>query len=225
MDDNKIHIFYIKQSEKLSDDVFRKFLLQLPETFQQDIIAYKHWQSAQSSLFGKILLQYGFKKLNLPYALKDLKIGAKDRPYINAEVDFNISHSGMYVICAMVKNEKVGIDIEKHRTLKMKIAERYFDEQECHEIDSSEHPGEAFFHFWAIKEAAIKCDGRGVEVLSKTHVLSASNKDITKKDKVLCDENTFCYQKLEIEEGYSCAVCCNTAFDTRLYELQLTDLV
>lgn len=220
-----IHIFHIKHAEKVPEDILRKYLLQLPEVFQKDINAYKHWESAQASLLGKMLLLYGFKKLNLPYVLKDLKIGVKDRPFINADFDFNISHSGAYVICAIAENARVGIDIEKHRTLKMNIAERYFDEQECLEIDSSKQPEQAFFDFWSIKEAAIKCDGRGVEVLSKTHVLSASNKHSANVNKVLCDGNTICYQKLEIDAGYSAAVCSSTAFGMSLYELQLTDLV
>lgn len=223
---NTIHIFHIKHEEKIPAEIFRKYLLLLQEDFQKDINAYKHWESAQASLLGKMLLLYGFKKLNIPYTLQDLKTGAKDRPYIiNADFDFNISHSGDYVICAIVQNARVGIDIEKHRTLKMNIAERYFDEHECREIDCSEQPEQAFFKFWSVKEATIKCDGRGVEVLSKTHVLSASNKHLAYKNKVLCDGNTFYYQKLEIEEGYSAAVCSTADFDINLHELQLTDLV
>ncbi|MCC6582727.1 MAG: 4'-phosphopantetheinyl transferase superfamily protein [Chitinophagales bacterium] len=222
---NTIHIFHIKHEEKIPEEIFRKNLLLLPENFQKDINAYKHRESAQSSLLGKMLLLYGFKKLNLPYVLQDLKIGSKDRPYINTEMDFNISHSGAYVICAIAQNARVGIDIEKHRTLKMNIAERFFNEQECLEIDSSEQPEQAFFDFWSIKEAAIKCDGRGVEVLSKTHVLSAPNKHFANDNKVLCDGNTFCYQKLEIDAGYSAAVCSTADFDINLCELQLTDLV
>ena len=146
---NTIHIFHIKHREKIPEEIFRKYLLLLPEDFQKDINAYKHWENALSSLLGKMLLLYGFKKLNLPYVLQDLKIGAKDRPYINTEMDFNISHSGAYVICAIVQNARVGIDIEKHRTLKMNIAERYFDEHECREIDCSEQPEQAFFKFWS----------------------------------------------------------------------------
>ena len=222
---NTIHIFHIKHREKIPEEIFRKYLLLLPEDFQKDINAYKHWENALSSLLGKMLLLYGFKKLNLPYVLQDLKIGAKDRPYINTEMDFNISHSGAYVICAIVQNARVGIDIEKHRTLKMNIAERYFDEHECREIDCSEQPEQAFFKFWSVKEAAIKCDGRGVEVLSKTHVLSAYNKDFANENKVICDRNIFCYQKMETEEGYSAAVCSTADFDINLHELKLTDLV
>ena len=64
---NTIHIFHIKHREKIPEEIFRKYLLLLPEDFQKDINAYKHWENALSSLLGKMLLLYGFKKLNLPY--------------------------------------------------------------------------------------------------------------------------------------------------------------
>jgi phosphopantetheinyl transferase len=53
----------------------------------------------------------------------------------------------------------------------MNVADRYFDKTECMKIDLSENPQKAFFDFWSLKESAIKCDGRGVEILSDTHVL------------------------------------------------------
>jgi phosphopantetheinyl transferase len=53
----------------------------------------------------------------------------------------------------------------------MNVADRYFDKMECMNIDLSENPQKAFFDFWSLKESAIKCDGRGVEILSDTHVL------------------------------------------------------
>ena len=95
--------------------------MQLPDLFQQDINAYKHWQSAQASLLGKILLQNAFQQLAINYTLHDIKIGTKDRPFINEQIDFNISHSGDYVIVAISDFSKVGIDIEKHRILKMNV--------------------------------------------------------------------------------------------------------
>ncbi|HOY42981.1 MAG TPA: hypothetical protein PLX60_14015, partial [Chitinophagales bacterium] len=75
MKNNTIHIFYLKQTEKLPEKIFQQFLMQLPDLFQQDINAYKHWQSAQASLLGKILLQNAFQQLALNYTLHDIKIG------------------------------------------------------------------------------------------------------------------------------------------------------
>ena len=218
---NDIHIFYIKQTEKLPTEIFQNFLVQLPAIFQQEILKYKFWESAESSLLGKLILQYGFRKLNLEYSLGAIKFDKKERPFINDKIDFNISHSGNYIICAIVKNAKVGIDIEKHRTLKSNIANRYFDKKECSEIDSSENPAKIFFELWSLKESAIKCDGRGVEVLSKTHKQYSAENTNT----ILCDETLFHYQSIKIEDIYSCYICSNKKFTVEIQELNFTDLI
>ena len=92
MGNNCCYLFYIEQSEQISDVIYNDFLLQLPEHFQKEITAYKHWQSAQNSLLGKIILLFALKKIGLSYSLNDLKIGKKDRPFLDATFDFNISH-------------------------------------------------------------------------------------------------------------------------------------
>ena len=217
---NIIHIFYIKETEKLSDEVFGKFLSQIPDPFQQEIKSYKFWQGAQASLLGKIILQFGFRKLNLNYSLQDLRIGLKDRPFIDGNFDFNISHSGDYIICAITQNGKVGIDIEKHRTLKSSIAERYFDKTECSEIAAAEDAEKTFFDLWTLKESAIKCDGRGVEVLSKTHKQYLSEN----LNKVLCDGALFHIKPITIEKNYSCSVCSNESFEMDVRQINLPNL-
>ncbi len=218
---NIIHIFYIKQTEKLPSEIFQQFLLHVPDIFQQEILKYKFWQGAESSLLGKIILKVGFQQLNLPFSLDDIKVDAKDRPYLNDEFDFNISHSGNYIICAIAKNAKVGIDIEKHRELKSDIANRYFDKNECNEIDISKNPSKTFFDLWSLKESAIKCDGLGVEVLSKTHKQYQQESINT----IICDNKLLYYQILAIEDEYSCCVCSNKKFVIELQQLNLSDLL
>lgn len=220
MENNTIHIFYIKQTEKLAAEIFDVFLRQMPIFFQEEILKYKFWQSAESSLLGKIILKLGFAKLNLPFTLDDIKVDAKDRPFINDAIDFNISHSGQYIICAIVENARVGIDIEKHRVLKSNIAERYFDKQECAEIDNSNQAVVTFFELWSLKESAIKCDGRGVEVLSKTH----KQYEPLLSNTIICDNNLYHYKTLTIEDSYSCHVCSNERFAVELQEVNLKSL-
>ena len=216
---NKLHIYFIKQDEKLVDEIFQQFLLQMPFLFRTEILKFSFWQGAESSLLGKIILQYAFKNLKLKHTLADIKVSKKERPFINDEIDFNISHSGNYIICVIAENAKVGIDIEKHRTLKTNIADRYFDKNECHEIDTSEDATKSFFDLWSLKESAIKCDGRGVEVLSKTH------KQYQTENLIKCDDALLYYQELNIAEKYSCCVCSDKIFEVEIQELMLEDLL
>ena len=218
---NTIHIFYYRHEENLKEEIFQQFLSALPVSFQDEIRKYKFRNSAESSLLGKIILKYGFQKLKLNYYLQDLKSDAKERPFIQDDLDFNISHSGNYIICAISQNSRVGIDIEKHRILKTNIADRYFDSNECREIEIAIDSSKAFFDLWSLKESAIKCDGRGVEVLSKTHKQYESEN----RNTVFCDRVTFHYKQLEIEPFYSCCVCSNVQFDVELQQLNLDDVL
>ncbi|MFN8267778.1 MAG: 4'-phosphopantetheinyl transferase superfamily protein [Chitinophagales bacterium] len=217
---NLIHIYYIRQAEKLSEEVFQQFLFQLPNAMQQDIANYKHWQSAQASLLGKIILQYGFRQLQINHSLEELKTTEKGRPFINSEIDFNISHSGAFIICAIATKNKVGIDIEKHRILKQDIAEKYFTQEEQTFIAHSQNPTSAFFDLWAIKESAIKCDGRGVEILKETSILLP----VSSQGYVKCLAAPFYYTQLQISEGYSTAVSSPAVFEVAVAQLLLTDL-
>lgn len=214
---HNIYLYYIKQNIELPIIQFEKLLHQLPVFLQQDILAYKHQQTAQASLLGKLLLQYALKKLYANFPLEDIKLGYKDRPYINNEIDFNISHSSKYVVCAITKNAKIGIDIEKHRKINVDLFQKYFDENEWHEIESSENKTQAFFNLWTIKESAIKCDGRGVEILGKTHKIYNSNN----LQQVACDDALFYYQKIRIDSNYDCCVCSNNMFKNNIFKIEL----
>ncbi|MFN8295752.1 MAG: 4'-phosphopantetheinyl transferase superfamily protein [Chitinophagales bacterium] len=216
MKNKVIHIFYTKQTAILDENIFQQFLLQLPPFLQKEIKAYKHRESAQASLFGKMLLLYGFKIMNTDYLLSNIQLGNKDRPFIDDNLDFNVSHSGEYIIIAITRNSKVGIDIEKHRNLNIGLFKKYFDDGEWNAIQTSQNKLKTFFDFWTIKESAIKCDGRGVEVLSKTQIL---------KQKVNCDGVSFDYIQLYIEDGYSCAVCSTNNFIVKSTPVFLDDFL
>lgn len=216
MENNCCYLFYIDQAERISDEYFNSFLLQLPEQFQNEIKEYKHWQSAQNSLLGKMVLQFALKKLELSYSLHDIKLGIKDRPLLDAAIDFNTSHSGDFIVVGLIKHAKIGVDIEKHRSINLPLFKKYFDEEEWKAIESSSSKQQAFFDYWTIKESAIKHDGRGVEILSKTKIRSP---------KIYCDATELNYQQLELHNDYSCAICSETNFQIIKQEIKLQDLL
>jgi 4'-phosphopantetheinyl transferase len=79
--------------------------------------------------------------------------------------DFNISHAGEYVACAVARGQ-VGVDIEQIRPVREmeSIVERYFHPDEAAEWRALP-PGlreEAFFVLWSAREAAMKCVGLGL---------------------------------------------------------------
>ncbi|NUN97435.1 MAG: 4'-phosphopantetheinyl transferase superfamily protein [Candidatus Omnitrophica bacterium] len=96
------------------------------------------------------------------------------RPFVQESlnpsgVDFNLSHSGDWVLGAFALGRRVGVDVEweKRELPRMeKIARRYFAEEEVAHLMEvpEERRHSAFFRLWTRKEALIKCHGGGLLV-------------------------------------------------------------
>lgn len=225
MENKLVHSFYIRHPQKLKEEVFQQLLQQLPSGFRETILSYKHRESAQASLLGKVLLQYGLNQLELGVTLDAVQFTSKERPFLNEKIDFNISHSGEYVIVAITENFRVGVDIEKHRALDVVLFRRYFDDHEWNLIESAADPMQTFFDLWAIKESAIKCDGRGVEVLSDTHIRLNEQEHPAMPMQVNCAGQLFSYRKILLDEKYSCSICSNHPFTINLTEIGIGEVL
>ena len=96
------------------------------------------------------------------------------KPFVkNAEVFFNVSHSGHYAAAALSENGEVGIDVECFRPVSPSVT-RFF----CSDVDLDFIFGEApvpqrkkitdsetlvrFFRVWCFKEAFFKRTGEGI---------------------------------------------------------------
>jgi 4'-phosphopantetheinyl transferase len=81
-------------------------------------------------------------------------------------LEFNLSHSGRWLLCAVALGRRVGTDIEKVRPIRTaNISRRFFLPAENEYLQSL--PGrqrhEAFFRIWTLKEAYAKA--RGLDLL------------------------------------------------------------
>lgn len=115
----------------------------------------------------------------------------------NLSVNFNISHSGDMVICA-VSDKKIGIDIEKIRPYNPKAAEKFATEKELEYIRSNEN---GFFEIWTLKEAFFKCTGTGLGADIKTVSFEINSNGIQ------CSDSRFRCFFIDISGEYICSVC------------------
>ena len=109
------------------------------------------------------------------------------KPYaIEIPAEFNISHSGDLVVCA-VDSESVGIDIEKICPIPTKLVYRVCSEQECRYVFGDAPPDaqnmltdqlalERFYQIWTAKEAYSKYTGIGI--ITDLRQIPASNAQI-----------------------------------------------
>jgi len=81
-------------------------------------------------------------------------------------LDFNLSHSGDWLACAVTAGSPVGVDLEyRHsRRATMKVARRFFREEEVAalQVCRGARQRDRFYDFWTLKEAAVKARGEAL---------------------------------------------------------------
>lgn len=90
------------------------------------------------------------------------KIGEGKPRITNAplELDFNLSHSGDWMVCAVSGGVPVGVDIE-HTVRKrdvMRLARRFYCDTEVRALEAlaENEQRDSFFDLWTLKESAVK---------------------------------------------------------------------
>lgn len=178
-----VKIYYTRFQDPLPQARFQSLLSSLPVEMANRIKRYRRWQDAHAGLFGKLLLQQGLFDNGLNLSLEDLQLTDHQRPYFDLKhFDFNISHSGDYVVCALGFNGRLGIDIEAIRPLDLLDFKSLFHPSEWQQICTAQEPLRAFFSHWTRKEAVIKADGHGLstplaEVSSSAEVCTINEKN------------------------------------------------
>jgi 4'-phosphopantetheinyl transferase len=194
-----MRLFYTHIDAFLSKEDLSAQITKLPKKIQEELLAYRRREDATASFLGKCLVKYGFQQEGVDFTWDKVAYTEKDKPYLpDSTLQFNISHSGNFV--AVITGRGLsGVDVERYREVKLELFNRQFSEAEWEQIHQSERPSRKFIEFWAIKEAAIKADGRGVAILSKTNILSPSE--------LMADGQRMRYQLQDIHPEYACAIC------------------
>jgi len=97
--------------------------------------------------------------------------GRYGKPYISnegVELAFNLSHASELIVCAISRNNPLGIDVEytKRNSDTYKLASRYFSESETQALQALPYQQQAvdFYHYWTLKESYIKACGDGLAI-------------------------------------------------------------
>ena len=136
--------------------------------------------------------------------LEKLEYNSYGRPFFKGhEIDFNISHSGNYAICAVSNTSRVGIDIEQIKPLSFRGCRKNFTCEEWNSIQSASNPLLKFYSFWSRKESVIKADGRGISIpLKNIEVIN---------DFFEYDSQAWYLKNIPINEDYSTCITSSIA--------------
>jgi len=207
-----VNILFTSFTEQFALPIWNLYLGLLPIDLQKKNSRFLRWQDRHSHLIGMLLLKKGLKEIGYEKSLTELKYNQYGRPYLNKKIDFNISHSGNYVICAIANDLRLGIDIEKVDKIDYTDFKNMMRHSEWKDIVNSIYPSFTFFQYWTIKESVIKADGRG---------LSIPLKDIyIKNEKAYLDGETWFLKKLQLDKDYSCCLATNNSeIDIHIHEI------
>jgi 4'-phosphopantetheinyl transferase len=162
----EVYVYVIENNKRLPQSLWIDCFDLLPVQFHEKIKQYYFWKDRQASLFGKLLLQWVFNQHLPKVSLEDLNYNQYNKPFINNTLNFNLSHSGDYVVCACTSlPEAIGIDIEYIRQdIEVVEFKNIFTSHEWLRIEKARNPVSTFFKLWTIKESIIKADGRGLHI-------------------------------------------------------------
>lgn len=125
-------------------------------------------QKGTLSRLGRFLLVSGVHQyFGLSLREEELGRGRYGKPFIKdrPDIQFNISHSGSWAVCAL-GSVPVGIDVQEHRPLhnQERLEEKILNEREiriCRSLPEKERR-EFLYRCWAELEAWAKGTGRGL---------------------------------------------------------------
>lgn len=142
----------------------------------------------------------------------EFRIDNYGRPFLKQALinnfDFNISHSGDYVVLAL-SDQRLGIDVEKIRPVDFKIAETCFHDKESEHLNRDpEKQLENFYKLWTLKESFIKAVGEGLSYPLKDFYFSFSAAGIKINIlKPVADDQVWNFRLYDFDLGYKLAVC------------------
>lgn len=207
-----INVLVASIDTNMPDFLMERMLGLLPVEMQKSVTRFRRWQDRHRALLAKLLLRTGLQNLGFSEMVLDsVKYDAYGRPWIKGEVDFNISHSAEYVICALARGIRVGIDIESIRTINLADFISAFSESEMAEIAEARDQNRCFYDSWTQKESAVKADGRGLSIpLAEIAV---------QKNSAIIDATRWHLTPIFIHRDYSCHMATNEKAEYKITEL------
>lgn len=173
----------------LSETEYNKWFSLMNEEKQKKVNRFRFDDDKKRTVAGEMLARKVISEwCNI--SAEEITFGKNEhgKPFVeNFSVEFNISHSGDFVVC-VIDDKPIGIDIEQIRPVNLKIAKRIYTKDEILYLFGFNPSEEAFdtkpddetlirfFKLWTAKEAYLKCIGTGI--VDNLNTLSVEHENI-----------------------------------------------
>lgn len=202
---------YVLKILDISEENLYKLCLMIGSEKKYKIEKFINKKDKIRSLIGEVLIRTIItEELGISNKYISFDKNKYGKPYLQEypKFNFNISHSGDFVVCA-IDNKPIGIDIEEIRDIEYEeISKNFFSVSEYDYIVKKNLDVELnkFYEIWTLKESYIKCCGQGLLL-----PLNSFSIDIDKYQdiKVIIDSEhkEYVFKRFNIRSGYKMAVC------------------
>lgn len=204
---SEIKIYSYQYNESLSDKQKQNLFKVLNIYEQEKVKSFKQALDADISLLSRFLLRKILAPLvQKPPAEIEFSYNEYNRPYIGG-LDFNLSHSGNRIVIAINQVGRIGIDIEKIRSVETSLAEICFTKEEMNQVIYKNNFNlDNFFQLWTLKEAFIKADGIGMSYPLLDFYFEIDEKiKINFKNNIF--DNNWQFKVFDIDPEYKMSLC------------------
>ncbi|MFN8578315.1 MAG: 4'-phosphopantetheinyl transferase superfamily protein [Candidatus Sericytochromatia bacterium] len=214
---NSVIIYCIKISNNLSKISYYKTLLNNEEIFKANRFYFEKDRDCYILARGKLrellgtILDINPKKIEFKY--NDF-----NKPFIDSNIKFNISHSKDYILIGFSNSHDIGVDIEyiKDNIKYKQLIYRFFSENEIKEFLTipEQFQKEAFFNGWTRKEAYIKAIGKGLNISLNSFDVSLKDEEEIKIINIDGKKNTIWkLYNLSCDKEYKSSFAINTSIN------------
>lgn len=202
-----MEIYAYKNKNNFDESQIEKMRSVLSMMENNKVDSFKRETDAMTSLVSRFLLRtLSAARLGVDPAEIMFFYNEYNRPYL-PDFDFNISHSGDWIVLAFAEKGRVGIDIEKMREVEETLAEMCFTSEERKYLFADDNFNkEKFFELWTLKESFIKADGKGLSYplqdfyFNLEREIKVNFKDIEKSE-------NWNFRVYDLEPGYKLSLC------------------
>lgn len=172
---SQVDIWHCRTNGMVFDDEKKRYAHCLTHAEQEKAENFLFERDRLNSLMSRALLRLSLSWYCPDVDAKDwpIAIDSLGKPYLDAvingrHIEFNISHSGDVVLCAVTRTGPVGIDIEttKHMSDLQGFSRRFLAPEEFFALSRKcfTERNSFFFKLWTLKEAYLKAIGSGLNV-------------------------------------------------------------
>jgi 4'-phosphopantetheinyl transferase len=191
---------YYAYAECIGEDALFQEIKPLSERVQSRLESFKRKEDRLIRMTAYYLLKEALEKNGYSgYRLQDLQYTTGGKPYFpDASFDFSVSHTDQCAAVA-ISDSRVGIDIEKIKTIDFVDFEDIFPGEVWSAIHISADKTGTFYSYWTQLESVVKADGRGLPLISSNHLE-------IKAHHVLIEGERWHTQHLNFDPSVSCCI-------------------